>query len=108
MVTHSNTVGLDFGRAMFGSVGGIIFAAIVAMSCFGAVNRSVDSCGHRSIAEPVGSSFFTSSRVVLAAAKDGYLPKWFARVHVTRKTPVNSIVSNVAASEIIFLTRLPP
>lgn len=27
------------------------------------------------------------------AAKDGYLPKRFAKLHSTRKTPINSIVS---------------
>lgn len=34
----SNTVALDFGRALFGPVGGIIFALMVAISCFGALN----------------------------------------------------------------------
>ena len=64
---------------MFGPAGGIAFAAIVAMSCFGAVN----------------SSFFTSSRIIFTAAKDGFLPKRFAKLHPTRKTPINSIVRNL-------------
>ena len=34
----SNTVALDFGRALFGPVGGAVFAAMVAFSCFGALN----------------------------------------------------------------------
>ena len=34
----SNTVALDFGRALFGPVGGVVFAAMVAFSCFGALN----------------------------------------------------------------------
>lgn len=38
MVAHSNTVGLDFGKEMFGPIGGVVFALIVAMSCFGALN----------------------------------------------------------------------
>jgi amino acid transporter len=76
LVSHSNTVGLDFGKEMFGPAGGIAFAAIVAMSCFGAVN----------------SSFFTSSRIIFVAAKEGYLPKRFGKLHLTRKTPINSIV----------------
>lgn len=37
-VGRSNTVALDFGRAMFGPVGGVVFAAMVAFSCFGALN----------------------------------------------------------------------
>lgn len=76
LVSHSNTVGLDFGRQMFGAVGGVLFAVIVAVSCFGAMN----------------SSFFTSSRIIFVAAKEGYLPKAFSKLHLTRKTPVNSIV----------------
>ena len=34
----SNTVALDFGRAVLGGVGATILAATVAMSCFGAMN----------------------------------------------------------------------
>lgn len=34
----SNTVALDFGHAVFGRVGGIVFAVMVAFSCFGALN----------------------------------------------------------------------
>lgn len=37
-VGSSNTVALDFGRAIFGRVGGIVFAGMVAFSCFGALN----------------------------------------------------------------------
>lgn len=38
LVAHSNTVGLDFGKEIFGPVGGVVFALIVAVSCFGALN----------------------------------------------------------------------
>jgi hypothetical protein len=34
----SNTVALDFGRALFGPIGGSVFACMVAISCFGALN----------------------------------------------------------------------
>lgn len=34
----SNTVALDFGHAVFGRIGGIVFACMVAFSCFGALN----------------------------------------------------------------------
>ena len=37
-VGMSNTVALDFGRALFGPIGGGVFAAMVALSCFGALN----------------------------------------------------------------------
>ena len=34
----SNTVAMDFGRALFGPLGGSLFAFLVAISCFGALN----------------------------------------------------------------------
>lgn len=36
----SNTVAMDFGRALFGSVGAIVFAVMVAVSSFGALSGS--------------------------------------------------------------------
>jgi amino acid transporter len=60
LVAHSNTVALvkplrkrvfksftdgcfpqDFGKAIFGPVGGVIFALVVAISCFGALNSEL-------------------------------------------------------------------
>lgn len=41
IVGLSNTVALDFGRALFGPVGGMVFALMVAISCFGALNGEV-------------------------------------------------------------------
>jgi hypothetical protein len=38
VVGLSNTVAVDFGRALFGSAGGVVFAFLVAISCFGALN----------------------------------------------------------------------
>lgn len=40
-VGSSNAVALDFGRALFGPVGGVVFAVFVAVSCFGALNGSI-------------------------------------------------------------------
>ncbi|RDX56676.1 L-methionine transporter [Lentinus brumalis] len=71
----SNTVALDFGRAMFGPVGGVVFAAMVAFSCFGALN---------------GSSF-TSARLIYVAGKEGYLPALFGRHNSMLKTPLNAM-----------------
>ncbi|KZT66268.1 hypothetical protein DAEQUDRAFT_715307 [Daedalea quercina L-15889] len=71
----SNTVALDFGRALFGPVGGIVFALMVAISCFGALNGSA----------------FTSSRLIYAAGKEGYLPALFGRLHQRLQTPLNAM-----------------
>ena len=38
----SNTVAMDFGRTIWGPVGGSIFAFMVAFSCFGALNGMLD------------------------------------------------------------------
>ncbi|KAI0831389.1 amino acid transporter [Trametes gibbosa] len=82
----SNTVALDFGRALFGPVGGVVFAAMVAFSCFGALN----------------GSFFTSSRLIYVAGKEGYLPALFGRHNSLLKTPLNAMCLN-AALTIMFI-----
>ena len=35
VVMHTNTVAMDFGKKLFGPVGGILLAVCVALSCFG-------------------------------------------------------------------------
>ncbi|KAF9454520.1 amino acid transporter [Macrolepiota fuliginosa MF-IS2] len=80
LVALSNTVALDFGRAFFGPVGGTIFALMVAISCFGALN----------------GSFFTSSRLVYAAGRENFIPAMFGRLHATRKTPLNAALLQAA------------
>ncbi|KAF8163330.1 L-methionine transporter [Crassisporium funariophilum] len=74
VVRLSNTVAMDFGRALFGPIGGSLFAFMVAFSCFGALN----------------GSFFTSSRLVYAAGRERYLPAIFGQLHPTRRTPLNA------------------
>ncbi|KAH9063314.1 L-methionine transporter [Lactarius vividus] len=72
----SNTVALDFGRALFGPIGGSIFAFMVAFSCLGALN----------------GSFFTTGRLIYVAGREGYLPALFGRLHPTRHTPLNAML----------------
>ncbi|KZT67743.1 amino acid transporter [Daedalea quercina L-15889] len=74
-VGRSNTVALDFGRALFGPVGGVPFALMVAISCFGALN---------------GSSF-TASRLIYVAGREGYLPAMFGRINQRLGTPLNAM-----------------
>ncbi|KAI9574243.1 amino acid permease-domain-containing protein [Boletus coccyginus] len=75
-VGSSNAVALDFGRALFGPIGGVVFAVCVAVSCFGALNVST----------------FTSARLVQAAGREGYLPAMFGKLNKSRKTPMNAIL----------------
>ncbi|UZJ57413.1 hypothetical protein CBS101457_006733 [Exobasidium rhododendri] len=72
LVSHTNTVALDFGSAIAGTTGGVVFAILVAFSCFGALN----------------GQFYTSSRLVFAAGREGYLPQLFGRLNPRTKTPL--------------------
>ncbi|KAN0076858.1 Amino acid permease domain containing protein [Tylopilus felleus] len=76
-VSSSNAVALDFGRALFGPIGGVVFAVCVAVSCFGALN---------------GRSTFTTARLIRAAGREGYLPAMFGKLNKSRRTPVNAIL----------------
>lgn len=78
-VAASNTVALDFGAACLGLPGGIAFAAVVALSCLGAIN------GH----------LYTYVRLISAAGREGFLPEAFARVNSRTRTPVNASLLGV-------------
>jgi len=79
-VASSNAVALDFGRALFGPVGGVVFSVFVAVSCFGALNGST----------------FTAARLIRAAGREGYLPAMFSKLNKSRRTPVNAIILQTA------------
>ncbi|WOO85533.1 Cystine/glutamate transporter [Vanrija pseudolonga] len=78
-VALSNTVALDFGRVILGRLGAVVFSTVVAISCFGALN----------------TSFYTTARLISAAARDHFLPEWFGRLHPTRRTPDHAMLLNV-------------
>ncbi|KAL5489909.1 hypothetical protein ACEPAI_4741 [Sanghuangporus weigelae] len=83
----SNTVALDFGRVIFGPIGGTLFALMVAISCFGALN----------------GSFFTAARLIYVAGNEGYLPRAFGRLHSTRKTPVNAMLLQAGITTVFII-----
>ncbi|KAI5455469.1 hypothetical protein NCC49_000279 [Naganishia albida] len=74
VVAQSNTVALDFGVKVFGKIGAVVFSVVVAISCFGALN----------------GSFYTTARLIQSSAKEGFLPKTFARLS-SRDTPDNAL-----------------
>jgi len=80
VVKQSNTVALDFGRALFGPLGAVVFSAIVAISCFGALNA--------------GS--FISARLVQVASREKWLPSVFEKDNEATKTPVNAMALHAA------------
>ncbi|OTB06083.1 hypothetical protein M426DRAFT_118049 [Hypoxylon sp. CI-4A] len=71
VLNSTNTVAVMFGSKVFGPIGALVFALVVSASCFGALN----------------SSTFTSSRLVYAAAKEGYVPAVISRVGIGSREP---------------------
>jgi amino acid transporter len=64
VIDSTNTVAVMFGSKVFGHIGSLIFAIIVSLSCFGALNATA----------------FTSGRLVYAAGKEGFLPEIFGKI----------------------------
>lgn len=77
--SSSNTIAVLFGSKVFGPIGSLFLALIVSASCFGSLN----------------SSTFTSSRLVYAASKEGYVPAFFGRVGVGSNGMENRHVSSL-------------
>ncbi|KAK4051809.1 hypothetical protein OIV83_002514 [Microbotryomycetes sp. JL201] len=84
--TATSTIGLDFGRAIGGAAGGVVFALIVSVSCFGALNGSL----------------YTSSRLIVAAAEQSFLPSVFSKYHKRQDTPIYSIALSSSLSAIFI------
>ncbi|PWZ00496.1 hypothetical protein BCV70DRAFT_199776 [Testicularia cyperi] len=76
LVKRTNTVALDFGSAIGGTAGGMVFAFLVAFSCFGALNGQI----------------YTTARLILAASKESYLPGFFADLNPITNTPVSALI----------------
>ncbi|KAF7732296.1 hypothetical protein EC973_005192 [Apophysomyces ossiformis] len=87
VVMHTNTVAMDFGKKIFGPVGGILFAVCVALSCFGTANASV----------------FTGARIIYVSAKQGHLPNFFGRLNTSRQTPTTAIILQAILTTIMIL-----
>ncbi|SNX83108.1 related to large neutral amino acid transporter 1 [Melanopsichium pennsylvanicum] len=79
LVKRTNTVALDFGSAIFGTVGGIVFAFLVAFSCFGALNGQI----------------YTTARLIQAASREGYLPERLGDLNRRTGTPVAALILQV-------------
>ena len=64
VIQSSNTIAVQFGSVVFGRIGSLVLAIIVAGSCFGALNAMT----------------FTSGRLVYAAGKEGFLPGFLGHI----------------------------
>ncbi|CAG8658258.1 10508_t:CDS:2, partial [Dentiscutata heterogama] len=87
IVKQTNTIALDFGRKMFGPIGGILFALCVAASCFGAANGGI----------------FTGSRLIYVAGREGYLPTLFGKVHDKWNTPTAALAMQAMLTIILII-----
>ncbi|GAA5891413.1 hypothetical protein JCM6882_004686 [Rhodosporidiobolus microsporus] len=87
IATATNTIGLDFGRALAGPVGGLLFAIIVSVSGLGALNATL----------------YTSSRLVVAASEQGFLPRLFSNFHERQETPINGILLSAVLSSVFIV-----
>lgn len=76
LVKRTNTVALDFGSAIGGTAGGMVFAFLVAFSCFGALNGQI----------------YTTARLILAASKESYIPAVFGDLNRRTGTPISALV----------------
>ncbi|KAH9041337.1 APC amino acid permease [Lactarius pseudohatsudake] len=86
-IAQSNTVALDFGWALFGRAGGVLFALVVAISCLGVLTGSL----------------FTSARVIYAAARTGQLPEALGVLDTDRGTPIRAVLLQAAITIALIL-----
>ena len=68
----------------------MVFAFMVAFSCFGALNGMIPRVIFISLRDQTTGSVFTSSRLIYEAGRERFLPEIFGRLHRTRKTPLNA------------------
>jgi amino acid transporter len=116
-IAKSNTVALDFGWALFGRAGSVVFAVVVALSCLGALTgapsrrslkRSSDDSAlltNRASPYPLhctSGSLFTSIRVVYAAARTGQLPRAFGVLDANRGTPIRAVVLQASLTIVLI------
>ena len=79
-VASTNSVALEFGSTVFGSLGGLLFAAMVAFSCLGALN------GH----------LYTYARLAMAAGQESFLPRAIGTTSTRFGGPVNATLFGTA------------
>ncbi|CCG82589.1 putative Amino acid transporter [Taphrina deformans PYCC 5710] len=75
-IQKTHAVALDFGNAIFGTAGGLVFAVAVICSSLGALL----------------SSTFTTARLVAVSGEQKELPAAFGRLHPRTNTPINAIL----------------
>ncbi|KAJ8323095.1 hypothetical protein BDV3_006650 [Batrachochytrium dendrobatidis] len=86
IVASSTTVGMDFGKRVFGHVGGIIIPLIVIGSTFGAANATL----------------YTGSRILFVSAQTGHAPKFLSNINSHTRTPINALITQSFLSIVLI------
>lgn len=73
VIGSSNSIAIDFGDKVFGSVGALVLALVVSLSCVGSLNATT----------------FTSGRLFYIAGKEGYIPAIFGNLGACGVSPDN-------------------
>ncbi|KAJ3312329.1 hypothetical protein HDV04_003222 [Boothiomyces sp. JEL0838] len=87
-VAHSTTIGMDFGKAVFGNVGSSIIPLIVIISTLGATNATV----------------FTGARVTFITSQQGHAPKFLSTIYTSTRTPANALILQAGLSMLYILS----
>jgi APA family basic amino acid/polyamine antiporter len=88
IIAHPDTaVATQFSTRLLGPIGGIITAAAIGISVFGALNGNI----------------LVGPRILYAMGEDGMLPRWFSRLHPRWNTPVFATIVESAWSAILLV-----
>lgn len=105
IASTSTTIGLEFGRQLFGSVGGLVMALAVFLSCVGAMNgewRDHAAAAIDADTRDSAGSMFTSARLIVASSEQRFLPKRLARFN-ERGTPRDALIVCALSSAVFIL-----
>jgi amino acid transporter len=87
IIKASKTIGIDFGRCLFGRVGGIVMPLFILGSVFGSTQ----------------SNMISTTSVITAAAEEGHMPKFFLRKSHLFGTHIYSLFFQTFVSCIFIL-----
>ena len=87
IIKVSKSIGMDFGKTVFGHIGGIIIPLVVIGSTLGSANASL----------------FTGSRVLFVSAQQGHAPRFLSTINPHTRTPLNAVMLQGATTVFFIL-----
>lgn len=87
VIARSETIGVEFGRSIFGRAGAIVMPILIAICIFGACL----------------SGMSTSAEIVVFAARAGHMPSVFGRVNRRLGTALNAYLMQFACATVLVL-----